>query len=318
MVLSVMVPAVQRVIPSVLATALVCSMVFLTSASFPLSQALAQGHDDNIDVQVDYESSYPNLTADVTKPLTIELEEHLYHPGDIIVARGSVWMELLNQVDALNVVKVEIKDNAGNVVAREEATIIKSDGSYSASLRILESAGKGTYGAEARIELEADALGIVESITSAALQSSMRFAVATPDNYPVDVGDRNFTVMIASNSGINDFQFKQQEKRISFFVEGEAGTKGVTEVAIPKELLSGEMRVFMDQNLVAEEDVIVKSQTAAETTFEINYAHSIHRMEVTGTSAIPEFPMGALAAVAAVVGSIALIGRARNLLFVKY
>ncbi len=313
-----MVPAVQRVIPSVLATALVCSMVFLTSASFPLSQALAQGHDDNIDVQVDYESSYPNLTADVTKPLTIELEEHLYHPGDIIVARGSVWMELLNQVDALNVVKVEIKDNAGNVVAREEATIIKSDGSYSASLRILESAGKGTYGAEARIELEADALGIVESITSAALQSSMRFAVATPDNYPVDVGDRNFTVMIASNSGINDFQFKQQEKRISFFVEGEAGTKGVTEVAIPKELLSGEMRVFMDQNLVAEEDVIVKSQTAAETTFEINYAHSIHRMEVTGTSAIPEFPMGALAAVAAVVGSIALIGRARNLLFVKY
>jgi len=318
MVLSVVGPAIQRIIPSVMATVLVCSVVLLSGASFPLSQALAQGSDDNTDVQVDYESSYPNLTADVTKPLTIKLEEHLYHPGDIVAAKGFVWTELLNQVDALNVVKVEIKDGAGNVVAREEATIIKNDGSYSTSLRILESAGKGTYGAEARIELEADALGIVESITSAALQSSMRFAVATPEDYPVIVEDRNFTVMIASNSGINDFQFKQQEKRISFFVEGESGTKGVTEVTIPKELLSGEMKVFMDQNLVVEEDVIVKSQTAAETTFEINYAHSIHRMEVTGTNAIPEFPVAALAAVAAVVGSVALISRTRSPLFGKY
>lgn len=307
---------IQKGISLLLAAVLVCGGAFLSNAAFPSRQALAQGgSDDNIDVQVDYESTYPAQTADVTKPLTIGLEQHLYHPGDIVEVRGSVWTEMLKQVEALNVVKIEIKDSAGNVVAREEATIVESDGSYSASPRILESAGKGTYGAEARIELEADALGIVESITSAALQSSMRFAVATPEDYPVVVEDRNFTVVVASNSGINDFQFKQQEKRISFFVEGESGTKGVTEVTIPKELLGGEMAVFMDQNLVAEEDVIVKSQTAAETTFEINYSHSIHRMEVTGTSAIPEFPIAALAGIAAVIGSVALISRAKIPLF---
>ncbi len=307
---------IQKGISLLLATVLVCGGAFLSNAAFPSRQALAQGgSDDNIDLQVDYESTYPAQTADVTKPLTIELEQHLYHPGDIVAVRGSVWTEMLKQVEALNVVKIEIKDSAGNVVAREEATIVESDGSYSASTRILESAVKGTYGAEGRIELEADALGIVESITSAALQSSMRFAVAAPEDYPVVVEDRNFTVVVASNSGINDFQFKQHEKRISFFVEGESGTKGVTEVTIPKELLGGEMAVFMDQNLVAEEDVIVKSQTAAETTFEINYAHSIHRMEVTGTSAIPEFPIAALAGIAAVIGSVALISRAKIPLF---
>ncbi|MGI0016683.1 MAG: hypothetical protein ACREBU_24935, partial [Nitrososphaera sp.] len=139
---------IQKGISLLLATVLVCGGAFLSNAAFPSRQALAQGgSDDNIDLQVDYESTYPAQTADVTKPLTIELEQHLYHPGDIVEVRGSVWTEMLKQVEALNVVKIEIKDSAGNVVAREEATIVESDGSYSASTRILESAVKGTYGA---------------------------------------------------------------------------------------------------------------------------------------------------------------------------
>jgi hypothetical protein len=249
--------------------------------------------------------------ADITAPVAMHLEHHLYYPGDTVQVKGSVWMELLNQVDSLNIVKVEIKDSAGNVIAREDATVNKNDGSYSTSLRLLDNAGKGAYNAEARVELEADALGIVKTITSAGLQSSMQFAVAAPVEYDVEVESEEFKVTVASNSGINDFQFKQHEKRVSFFVEGSSGTGGVTEISIPKRLLSGEMSVFMDQSLVANDNVILKSETETKTTFEINYSHSIHRMEVVGTNAVPEFPLAAIGAISAAVGVLILIGRLR-------
>jgi hypothetical protein len=275
--------------------------------------ALAQdtSANGNGNVTVDYSTSYETASADVAKPVTVQLESHLYHPGDTADIQGYVWMDLINRVDALNLVKVEVKDNVGNIVAREDVTIDRNDGSYSGSLRLLDNAAEGIYTAEARLELEADALGIVEAITSATLQSSIEFAVAAPVEYDVNAESQNFTVAIASNSGINDFQFKQPEKRVSFLVEGETGTKGVTEITIPKALLSGEMSVFMDQNLVAEEDVIVKSETDAATTFEINYSHSIHRMEVTGTNVVPEFPLSSLAAVAGVVAIIVAISRSK-------
>ena len=72
---------------------------------------------------------------------------------------------------------------------------------------------------------------------------------------------------------------------VVFRVEGETGTSGVTQVTIPKAMLSGEMTVMIDGQVVSFEsnDVIVVSDTSAETTFEINYAHSEHEMAVTGT-----------------------------------
>jgi len=305
----------KKTVSMLLASMLVMVVVvFVSSASMMFANhASAQNATVNssANVTADYDTSYETESADVTKPVTLELENHLYHPGDSVEVHGSVWMDLVDQVDALNIVKVEIKDNAGNVVAREDTTVDRTDGSYSGSLRLLDNAEKGIFTAEARVELEADALGIVEAITSATLQSSMQFGVATTTEYNVNAEAQNFTVSIASNSGINDFQFKQTEKRVSFFVEGDSGTKGVTEITIPKELLSGEMAVFMDQNLVANEDVIVKSETDLATTFEINYQHSIHRMEVTGTNVVPEFPLSSVAAIAGVIGVLAVMNRTR-------
>jgi len=281
------------------------------------NSALAQSTSMNSSASaiVDYGTSYGIESTGVAKPVTLQLESHLYHPGDAVKVHGSVWMDIVQRVDALNAVKVEIKDNAGNVVARENATLNKTDGSYSSSLNLLDNAGKGTYTVDARLELEADALGIIQAITSATLQSSIQFAVATPSEYPVNAEGKDFKVFLASNSGINDFQFKQSDKRVSFFVEGDAGTKGVTEITIPTALLSGEMKVFMDQNLVANEDVIVKSKTDVATTFEINYNHSIHRMEVTGTNVVPEFPLSSVVLIAGVIGVIVALTRTRIDLF---
>jgi hypothetical protein len=79
-------------------------------------------------------------------------------------------------------------------------------------------------------------------------------------------------------------------------------------------MLSGEMTVLIDGQLVTAEsnDVILKSQTQTDATFEINYTHSEHTVEVTGTTVAPEFPLAALimaAGVASVVGIVA-VGRA--------
>jgi hypothetical protein len=167
----------------------------------------------------------------------------------------------------------------------------------------LDSTGKGTYTVTTAIQVDADALGIIKTITSAALQSSMQIAVATPEEHQVSAENQDFTVTIASNSALSDFQFRQQEKKISFLVEGDAGTTGVTEISIPKKLLSGDMSVFVDQNLVTKENVLLKSDTEAQSTFEINYHHSIHRAEIAGTNVVPEFPI-AMLAMAASIGSV--------------
>jgi hypothetical protein len=253
----------------------------------------------NSEIKNEYVLSYPKATAEITTPVTVHIEHRLYAPGDSMAVTGSVWLELVERVDALDLVKVQITDGSGNVVARDDANVT-ADGSYETTLKLLDSAAKGTYTVEAKVELEGDALGIVNTITSAALQSSIQFAVAEPVEQPVNAEGQDFTVWIASNSAVENFEFKQQEKKVEFFVEGNDGTTGVTEITIPKELLSGQMTVLIDQNVVAKENVLLKSDTETATTFEINYKHSIHRVEVAGTNVVPEFPLSLLIMAAAI------------------
>lgn len=264
------------------AALLIAVSLVLAQTSIPIP-ALAQS-------ETEYKSSYAIPAAEASAPLTVQIDHHLYNPGDEVTLRGSVWMEIVNRVDNLDLVKIEVKDSKGNIVVREDASV-ESDGNYSKTFMLLENAEKGTYTLEANIEIDADALGIVQAITSAALQSSIQFAVASPVEHKVNAENQNFTVYIASNSGVNDFQFKQEEKRVSFLVEGDADTNGITEITIPKKLLSGKMTVLIDQNVVVEDNVLLKSDTGTETTLEINYKHSIHRVEVAGTNVVPEFPV---------------------------
>lgn len=279
--------------------ALVIAVSFVSVQTFIPIPALAQS-------ETEYRSSYAIPTAQASAPLTVQIEHHLYNPGDELTVRGAVWMEIVNRVDTLDLVRIEVKDSKGDIVVREDASV-ESDGNYSKTFMLLESAEQGTYTLEARIEIDADALGIVQTITSAALQSSIQFAVASPVTYSVDAENQDFAVYIASNSGVNDFQFRQEEKRVSFFVEGNADTNGVTEITIPKKLLSGQMTVLIDQNVVVEDSVLLKSDTATETTLEINYKHSIHRVEVAGTNVVPEFPVSMIIMAAAIVSVITTV-----------
>ncbi|MBI3841752.1 MAG: hypothetical protein HY295_01180, partial [Thaumarchaeota archaeon] len=108
--------------------------------------------------------------------------------------------------------------------------------------------------------------------------------------------DKDLNVKIASNSNLSNFEFKPEQKKVSFTVEGETGTKGVTQITIPKIVLSGQLTVLIDGNqLVSDsDDVIVTSDTDTETTLEISYHHSTHIIDVVGTKTVPEFPVSIL------------------------
>ena len=268
-------------------------------------------------VQTAYGSSYDLDIADATRPVTVSAENHLYYPGERVAVKGTVWGEVVDRVESLNIIRVEVKAGNGNVVAMSDAEINRETGAYEASLKLPDNASGGTYSIESRIELEADALGIVKAITSATLQSSARIAVAQPQTHEIAVDNRTYSVKVASNSALDGFEFKQQEKAVSIFAEGETGTTGVMEITIPKDLLSGEMSVFIDNSLAAEDQVILKNDTETETTFEINYSHSIHNIEVTGTNVVPEFPsimiMGVVAAIVGVMVTVSrkMVGRSQ-------
>lgn len=263
----------------------------LITAAFGQSATMDSSHN----------TSYEIPEPDVVRPVTLEVENHVYHPGDDVKVNGLVWSELVDRIDALDIIVVELKDGQDNIVARENSTIA-SGGEYSTSLSLLDSAGAGTYTAQAHVELEADALGLVEAITSASLQSSKEFAVAVPTEYPLTVENQEFIVEIASNSGINSVQLNQVDKKLTFFAEGNDRTAGFTEVRIPKELLNSNLTVFIDQNLATEESILLKEDTTTDTVLEINYTHSIHRIEVAGANVVPEFPV-AIAIMATTLGA---------------
>lgn len=269
------------------------------------TEVLAQSNTDTqAESTTGYKTSYQVAPADVVSPLTVQVESHVYSSGDQVKVMGMVWLELVERIDAIDIVKIEAKDGQGNVIARENTTV-GNDGTYTTTFALLDGANTGTYTIQARIEVEADALGLVSAITSAALQSSIEFAVAEPVEHSITAENQEFVVSIASNSGISEVQLNQEEKKLSFFAEGNTGTTGVTEIKIPKSLLSGDMTVLIDQNIAVEDDILLKSDTDVETTLEINYKHSIHRVEVAGTNVVPEFPL-AILIMAAAIGTISV------------
>lgn len=282
--------------------------VLVSAAGHLATPVLAQSTANS--VVTAYSVSYAEANADIVRPVTINAENHLYYPGERVDVSGSVWSDIIDSVQALNVINTEIKDGKGNVVAVADAELDRETGRYASTLRIPDNARGGTYTLESHIELEADALGIMEAITSATLQASLPIVVAEPRSHLVIVDNQTFAVTFASNSALDGFEFKQKDKAVSIFAEGSTGTTGVLEITIPKALLSGEMAVLIDDSLASEDQVLLKADTESQTTFEINYGHSIHQIEVTGTNVVPEFPPAVmLTIIASTVGGIAAATR---------
>jgi hypothetical protein len=165
-------------------------------------------------------------------------------------------------------------------------------------------------------------LGLLDAELVAKLESSSQFVVGTSSSFEVTAEveggqEQQFEVEITSNSNVDNVRLNQTEKKVAFTVEGETGTRGVAEVTIPKAMLSGEMVVLIDGQVVTAEsnDVIVKSNTETEIIFEINYDHSEHDVEVQGTNVVPEFPVSTVVMAAAIGSIIAAVTFAKKVGF---
>ena len=286
--------------------ALLAALAFLPTIQTAAAQ---DGSSASTEVTTMYSSSYPQANSDGS--FGVQSQYHVYKPGDTVRIEGTVSQEMREETDADSVM-VKVTGARGQVVADQQATV-GSDGKYSATVNLPGNAEEGEYGVDSKIEVSASVLGLLSADVVANLESSAQFMVASSSSFEVESeeGDQ-FQVEIASNSNVSNVELDQEAKKVSFTVEGEDGTTGVTEVTIPKAMLSGEMMVLIDGQAAAKEDVIVKSNTSADVTFEINYHHSEHTIDVTGTNVVPEFPLSAMIMTAAVASVVGLLAAARS------
>lgn len=263
------------------------------------------GAQTSADAKTMYKPAYPMAKANSTAVFLVQTDKHLYKPGEDVTVQGSIWADLLAQIGDTGVVMVEVADNNGTIITTQNADI-NAQGEYTLTFSLPEDAQLGAYTIDSKIEVDAGILETLSAELVARLDKPAKFVVVSPEAFAVNAEGKNFDVNIASNStSVTDFAFTQAEKKVSFKVEGETGTHGVAQVTLPKELLSGQLVVSIDGRAIAEDsnDVIVTSDTATEMSLEINYPHSEHTIEITGTNVVPEFPVS-MVVMAAAIGSI--------------
>jgi len=113
---------------------------------------------------------------------------------------------------------------------------------------------------------------------------------------------------VRASSSIDNFQLDEESNAVSFTVDGPDGTQGTTEIDIGK-VLEGPYTVSIDGEVT--NDFEVTNEGTSEAMISISYTHSVHEITITGTNVVPEFPMVAIAAIAAAIGVVAVIGRMR-------
>ena len=261
------------------------------------------------ETEIEYMTEYPRIEAEGDSEVTVQTEHHLYRPGDTVRVTGSVSEEMRQETES-DTVTVQLMSEDGAEIGQQQATI-DSQGEYSADIALASNAEVGEYSAGSKIEVQANLLGLLSAEIIAKLESpEASFVVGAESSHEVEAeGGETFDIEIASNSNIGEVELREEAKMLSFTVEGETGTRGVTEVTVPKAMLSGKMMVLIDGQVVSSSssDVILKSETNADVTFEINYSHSEHTVEITGTNVVPEFPIAATA-IAASIGAVIVAG----------
>ena len=234
-------------------------------------------------------TSYDMVYAGSDNTLAVQTQRHLYKPGDAVSIEGIIWSGLSASVGGINTVSVQVTDDGGNEIYTEKEQV--NNGEYSGSFELPTDAKKGAYTIHAKADVNAEVLSTLTLKMQAGLDSTTKFIVENPTAWAIKAGGHDFDVNITSDSDVTDVKFDEQAKKLSLGVQGETGTTGVTDITIPKSLLSGDLTVMIDGQVMASNDVVKTSDVQDETTLEINYHHSSHVIEITGTNAVPEFPI---------------------------
>jgi len=271
--------------------------VSTNSSSSPSSEkSNAESHENysassemNTESHGNYKMSYEKMNADSENSFTVETDHHIYKPSDQVAIEGSILTNLITTAGGISSVSIQVTDNGGNI-AYSGKSQVNSNGDYSAEFQLPSDAKNGAYTIDVKGDVSTDVLNTLSLKTQTSLESSTKFVVVSPNAFAIKAEGKDFNVKIATNSSsVTNMKFDEQEKKLSFTVQGETGTKGVTEVAIPKSLLSGNLTVMMDGQVMSQSSVIEKADTNDEVTLELNYHHSTHQIDIVGTNTVPEF-----------------------------
>ena len=83
-----------------------------------------------------------------------------------------------------------------------------------------------------------------------------------------------YDIEVTSNLAVSDFAFSEENKQISFKVEGSEGTEGSTTIYIGK-VLEGPYTVIMDGNPM-DDVMVVEDKTTGETSVDLTYTEGVH------------------------------------------
>jgi hypothetical protein len=131
----------------------------------------------------------------------------------------------------------------------------------------------------------------------------------TPSVQSVEVAGETIKVDVNSSSTISEFALDEASMSVTFTVDGEDGTAGVTEISIGR-VLEGPYAVTIDGQVTSNVEVTQAAATG-ESIIKISYTHSAHDIAITGTNVVPEFLLSLIGVVAAVMGVVILLGRSR-------
>jgi hypothetical protein len=120
------------------------------------------------------------------------------------------------------------------------------------------------------------------------------------------IGEKSIDLAVKTSSTISDFEIDEENKMISFTVDGTTGTEGTTEIPIGQ-ILEGPFTVMIDGQSTT--DFEVTGEGTADAVITISYMHSVHDITITGTNVVPEFPAVIVGIIAAIVGIVAVMGR---------
>lgn len=124
----------------------------------------------------------------------------------------------------------------------------------------------------------------------------------------VSVDGQKVPLNIYSNADVKNLRFDAGSKTISFNVEGERGSLGITDV-YPNNILKGPYIVTIDG-----EPAITMQITRPDIGegIRILYTHSIHEIKIVGTEVIPEFPIAVLPILALITGIAVFMARGKG------
>lgn len=258
----------------------------------------------NLQNNILYPHEHKKLTASSDQYITVQGQNNLYLPTQSVKIDGTIWDGVYQQLggakflvtaalgssdSVTELIKVQIRDPNGKLVYNQ-AVQADANGNYNTSFVLPDNTPNGTYDISAAIETKEGLLDSLGASTSSKMSSSTSFTVEKPSQFVIKTQSGDLDVQLNSNSTISNLVFDSNEKKISFNVQGQSGTKGVTMITIPKDLLNGNLQVFIDGNLQSyNSDNIIATETNSDVTIEMNYHHSMHTIDVVGTQAAQDY-----------------------------